>query len=64
MALSQLLYSLESKKLLETGEFTSEKELENLLCENIDLLDSNWLVIGQQIITKNWVSNANIYIKI
>ena len=53
MALSQLLYSLESKKLLETGEFTSEKELENLLCENIDLLDSNWLVIGQQIITKN-----------
>lgn len=53
MALSQLLYSLESKKMLESGEFTSEKELESLLCENIDLLDPNWLVIGQQIITRN-----------
>ncbi len=48
-----MLYSLKSKKLLETGKFTCEKELENLRCENIDLLDSNWLVIGQQIMTKN-----------
>lgn len=53
MALSQMLYSMENKKVLETASLNSEKELEDLLCENIDLLDPNWLVIGRQIITQN-----------
>lgn len=47
MALSQLLYSMENKRILETASLTSEKELEDILCENIDLLDPNWLVIGR-----------------
>ena len=46
MSLSQLLYSLEDRQVLESGELNNERELENLLCENIDLLDPNWLVIG------------------
>lgn len=53
MSLSQLLYSLEDRQVLESGELNNERELENLLCENIDLLDPNWLVIGQQITTRN-----------
>ena len=53
MALSQLLYSMENKRILETASLTSEKELEDILCENIDLLDPNWLVIGRKVITKN-----------
>ena len=53
MALSQMLYSLESRQALPVDALNSEKELENLLSENIDLLDPNWLVIGQQVTTKN-----------
>lgn len=53
MALSQMLYSMENGQVLEVGELRNEKELENLLCANIDLLDPNWLVIGQQIVTRN-----------
>lgn len=56
MALSQLLYSMENKRILETASLTSEKELEDILCENIDLLDPNWLVIGRQVITKGSVT--------
>lgn len=53
MALSQMLYSLGNKHILESSELINEKELEDILCENIDLLDSNWLVIGRQVITRN-----------
>lgn len=53
MALSQMLYSMESGQVLEAGELHNEKELEDLLCTNIDLLDPNWLIIGQQVVTKN-----------
>lgn len=41
MALSQMLYSMENGQVLEVGELRNEKELENLLCANIDLLDPN-----------------------
>ena len=53
MALTQMLYSLDNKQILQSGTLISEQELEDTLCENIQLLDSNWLVIGQQIITAN-----------
>lgn len=53
MALSQMLYSLDNNQILENGSLLSEQELEDVLCENINLLDTNWLVIGRQIITAN-----------
>ena len=53
MALSQMLYSLDSNQILENSALLSEQELEDVLSENINLLDPNWLVIGRQIITAN-----------
>lgn len=51
MALTQMLYSLERGRALPEGSLNSEKELEDLLSDNIDLLDPNWLVIGRQVTT-------------
>lgn len=51
MALSQSVWSLDSKKPLDTASLNSEKELEDLLCEHIELLNNGWLVIGRQIKT-------------
>lgn len=53
MALSQMLFSLDSKQFLQSSGLVNEQELENILSENIQLLDPNWLVIGQQMITAN-----------
>lgn len=53
MSLSQMLFSLEQNQILEEGALVNERELEELLCEKIELLDPNWLVIGQQIVTRN-----------
>lgn len=53
MALTQMLYSLERGRALPEGSLNSEKELEDLLSDNIDLLDPNWLVIGRQVTTPN-----------
>lgn len=53
MAMSQILWSLENNKPLSPGALLDERELEELLHKNIDLLDSNWLVIGRQVKTSN-----------
>lgn len=51
MAISQIVWSLDDKKPLQAGSLKSEKELENLLCENIEILNKDWLVIGRQVKT-------------
>lgn len=53
MSLSQVLWSLTEHKPLSPGCLDSEQELENLLDQQIDLLDPNWLVIGRQVKTSN-----------
>ena len=51
MSLSQELWSLDDKLPLNKATLKTEKELEDLLDQNINLLNSNWLVIGRQIRT-------------
>lgn len=53
MSLSQVLWSLTEHKPLSLSCLESEEELENLLDQQINLLDSNWLVIGRQVKTSN-----------
>lgn len=53
MALTQVLYSLDTKQLLTDANLINEQELEDVLNNDIELLDSNWLVIGRQVVTKN-----------
>jgi len=36
---------------LQIGQLINEKELEDLLCTNIDILNKNWFVIGCQVKT-------------
>ena len=47
MALTQSVWSLDEKKPLDTASLSDEKELENLLCEHIELLNEGWLVVGR-----------------
>ena len=51
MAMAQLVWSLDDKRQLRTASLLSEKELEDLLYEHIEILDDGWLVIGRQIRT-------------
>jgi RecB family endonuclease NucS len=36
---------------LQIGQLINEKELEDLLCTNIEILNKNWFVIGRQVKT-------------
>lgn len=51
MAISQIVWSLEKKIPLQEGQLINEKELEDLLCTNIEILNRNWIVIGRQVKT-------------
>lgn len=51
--MTQVLWSLDNKKPLPTAGLLNELELEDVLCKNVELLDSNWLVIGRQVRTRN-----------
>lgn len=53
MALSQVLWSLGQNKPLDTASLLSERELEDVLQDNISLLNPDWLVIGRQVATPN-----------
>lgn len=52
MAISQIIWSLDEKEPLQADNLKNEKELEDLLCSNIDILNKNWLVIGRQLKTR------------
>ena len=51
MALSQIVWSLDDRKPLDTAMLLSEKELEDLLSENIEILNKGWMVVGRQVKT-------------
>lgn len=51
MGLAQVVWSLDDKKPLGTAALKTEKELEDLLNDNIGLLDADWIVIGRQVRT-------------
>lgn len=51
MAIKQTIWSLDDKRELSMSSLNSEDELENLITDNINLLSSDWLVIGRQVRT-------------
>lgn len=51
MAISQTIWSLDNKNELKESSLISEKELEDLLCEHIEILNNNWLVVNRQVKT-------------
>ena len=51
MSIMQSVWSLDEKKPLEFDVLFNEKELEDFLCDHIDILNNNWLVIGRQVRT-------------
>ena len=51
MALSQTVWSLDSKRPLDVTELVDEKELEQLLQEHIEILNKDWLVVNTQVKT-------------
>ena len=51
MAIKQTIWSLDDKKALPFSTLINEKELEDLLDENIRLLSDDWLVVGRQVRT-------------
>lgn len=53
MALTQVLWSLNEQQKLSTGSLMDERELEETLHQNIELLNQDWLVIGRQVRTNN-----------
>ena len=53
MALAQILWSLKDQQKLLPGSLLDEKELEETLYQNIELLNQDWLVIGRQVRTSN-----------
>lgn len=48
MAIKQSVWTLDGKKL-DISTLDEEKELEDLLCKNIDMLNEDWLLIGRQV---------------
>lgn len=48
MAMTQIVWSLDDKTPLMASSLLSEKELEDLLYEHIEILNESWLVIGRQ----------------
>lgn len=51
MALSQTVWSLDTKKPLEGTDLVDEKELELLIQEHIEILSKDWLVVNTQVKT-------------
>ena len=51
MAFSQMIWSLDEKEPLQPSSLTCEAELEDLLSEHMELLNSDWLVVGRQVLT-------------
>ena len=51
MAMTQMVWSLDDKNRLIESSLTSEKELEDLLYEHIEILNESWLVVGRQVRT-------------
>lgn len=51
MAISQTIWSLDEKTELQTATLISEKELEDLLADHIEILNPDWLLIGRQVRT-------------
>lgn len=51
MAISQKIWSLDDKRQLTEAELVSEKELEDFLCEHMEVLHPDWLLIGRQVRT-------------
>lgn len=51
MAMTQLVWSLDDKSQLMASTLTSEKELEDLFYEHIEILNEGWLVVGRQVRT-------------
>ena len=51
MALTQTIWSLDDKAPLPAANLKSEKELEDLLAEHIEILNADWLLIGRQVRT-------------
>ncbi|HWQ51447.1 MAG TPA: endonuclease NucS domain-containing protein [Terriglobales bacterium] len=48
MAIEQSIWTLDGKKL-STASLDTEKELEDILCGNIAMLNRDWLIIGRQV---------------
>ena len=51
MGIEHVVWSLDKKKPLQNAELNDEKELELLLLNNIEILNKDWLVLGNQIKT-------------
>lgn len=51
MPISHAVWSLDNKAPLEASALNSERELEQLLVDNIDILNNGWLVISNQVKT-------------
>ena len=52
MGLEQQVWSLSDGKQLREVKAPSEKQIEDLLAANIEILDAGWLVIGRQVKTE------------
>ena len=57
MGLSQDIWSLDDKVPLSKATLKTEKEREDLLDQNIELLNASWLMIGRQV----WTTLGKIY---
>ncbi len=51
MAIEQKIWSLDEKEELKNSKLLSERELEDFICENINVLNEDWIIIGRQIQT-------------
>lgn len=51
MALSQVVWSLDNKKPLDSADLIDERELELLLKDHIEILNKDWLVVNTQVKT-------------
>lgn len=52
MSVAHTVWSLDEKKPLIAAELKDEKELEELIKDNIEILNNSWMVIGNQVKTK------------
>ena len=59
MGLEQQVWSLSDGKRLREVKAPSEKQIEDLLAANIEILDAGWLVIGRQVKTEAWYSTTS-----
>lgn len=51
VSILQEIWSLDNKCRLKTDALLNEKELEDILCEHIEILNRDWLVVGRQVRT-------------